>query len=161
MILSKQKILNSFRPWFHPAKIWTRLYIFISLTLEVTDPYVLYIWVFMLMRIYLWQRQTFQCWWQLWQCRAPIISETSETSWSPEDTWQHEGRGGVIISSHHGPLVIYFLQLGYLFYDHDLGWVENDDDGPLILMFSRGVFNVFCSIAHYKCFSFNREYLFT
>ena len=33
--------------------------------------------------------------------------------------------------------------------------------GPLILMFSRGVFNVFCSIAHYKCFSFNREYLFT
>ena len=50
----------------------------------------LHVRVFMLMRIYLWQRQTFQCWWQLWQCGALIISETS---WSPEDTWQHEGWG--------------------------------------------------------------------
>ena len=35
--------------------------------------------------------------------RALIISET----WSPEDTCHHEGRG--VISSHHGPLVIYLF----------------------------------------------------
>ena len=30
-----------------------------------------------------------------------------------------------------------------------------------INVLERRVYNVFCSIAHYKCFSFNREYLFT
>ena len=37
--------------------------------------------------------------------RAPIISET----WSPEDTCHHVGRG--VISSHHGPLVIYLFSI--------------------------------------------------
>ena len=53
-----------------------------------------------------------------------------------------------MISSHDGPLVIYFLQHGYLFYDHDLL-----DDDEKRMMWSLDINVLERSV---QCFLFNR-----
>ena len=112
-------------------------------------------WVFMVMRIYLWQRQTFQCWWQLWQWGALIIRHGHQsTLGNMRDGDQFPSWASCLLFIFSNMDIYFAIMIFWMMMRR--GWC-----GPLILMFSRGVFNVFCSIAHYKCFSFNREYLFT